>query len=201
MNKSCLQIQLGIINNSSMKFINVIVLIVLCSLNSLNAQDTIQNIKIQPKCIYATWISLNNEPFKINGVLYEIKDSSILVSSTIFFKDYSKGRMVNLHINNIETIKIRRIDRAGKGVLIGAITGFAVGGSIGIISGDDPPTQHLLRFSAGQKALMYGCPLAFGGAVIGGLIGSIKIKIPINGSVNNYNRNKNQLIEYSIKKK
>jgi hypothetical protein len=52
-----------------------------------------------------------------------------------------------------------------------------------------------------EKALISGVPLAVGGAGIGALIGSIKIKIPINGSINSYNRNKNKLGEYPIKKK
>ena len=64
------------IKNEILRFIKryikvpVIVLIVLCCLNSLNAQDIIQKIEIQ-----RTWVSLNSEPFKIKGVLYEIKDS------------------------------------------------------------------------------------------------------------------------------
>ena len=180
----------------------VIVLIVLCCLNSLNAQDTIQMIKI-----YRTWVSLNREPFKIKGVLYEIKDSSILVSSSVVIQDYSTNRfkIVKLNINNIETIKTRRKNSIGKGVLIGAVSGFVVGGLIGLIDGDDPPcptdSWFCMRFTAEEKALMAGVPLAVGGAVIGALIGSIKVKIPINGSINNYNRNKNKLKKYSINKK
>jgi hypothetical protein len=173
-----------------MKFLNVSALIVFCCLNSLNAQDTIQKINI-----YRTWVSLNSEPFNIKGVLYEIKDSSILVSSSVVIRDYSTDRfgMINLHINDIETIKTRKNGNIGKGVLIGAITGFAVGGFIGLLSGNDPPcpsgSWFCLRYSAGEKALMAGIPLAVCGAGIGALIGSIKVTIPINGSINNYNRN------------
>ncbi len=188
---------LGVIKYSIMKYINVFALIVLCCINSLNAQDTIQKIKI-----YRTWVSLNSEPFKIKGVLYEIKDSSILVSSSVVIQDYStdKFEIVKLHINNIETIKTRRKNNIGRGVLIGAITGFAVGCFIGLIDGDDPPNTFL-GMTAEEKALFAGVPLAVGGAGIGALIGSIKVKIPINGSINSYNRNKNKLGEYPIKKK
>jgi hypothetical protein len=184
-----------------MKFLNVIALIVLCCLNSLNAQDTVQKIKI-----YRTWVSLNSEPFKIKGVLYEIKDSSILVSSSVVIHDYSTDRfeMVELHINNIETIKTRRNNNIVKGFLIGAITGFAVGGFIGLELMEESPCQgsgFCPHFKPVEKALISGVPLAVGGAGIGALIGSIKIKIPINGSINSYNRNKNKLGEYPIKKK
>lgn len=180
-----------------MKFVNVIALIVLCSLNSLNAQDTIQKIKI-----YRTWVSLNSEPFKIKGVLYEIKDSSILVSSSVVIQDYStdKFEIVKLHINNINTIKTRRNNNIGRGILIGALTGFAVGGLTGLVSGDDPP-DSFWPWTAGEKAIIIGSSLAVCGAGIGGGIGLIKVRIPINGSINSYNRNKNKLVEYPIKKK
>ncbi|MCK4407749.1 MAG: hypothetical protein KAV44_08750 [Bacteroidales bacterium] len=180
----------------------VIALIVLCCLNSLNAQDTFQKIKI-----YRTWVSLNSEPFKIKGVLYEVKDSSILVSRSVVIQDYSTDsfEIAKLNINNIETIKTRRKNSIGKGVLIGAVSGLVVGVLIGLIDGDDPPCPSgswiCLRYTAGQKALMAGVPLAVSGAGIGALIGSIKVKIPINGNINNYNRNKNKLRKYTIKEK
>jgi len=183
-----------------MKFLNVIALIVLCCLNSLNAQDTVQKITI-----YRTWVSLKSEPFKTKGVLYEIKDSSILVSNSVMIKDYSTDRfkVANLYITEIETIKTRINNNIGKGVLIGAITGFAVGGLIGLISGDDPPCTGWFcwRYEAEEKALMAGAGLAVVGVGMGALIGSIKVEIPINGSIDSYNRNKNKLREYSIKKK
>ena len=182
--------------------VTVIALIVLCSLNSLYAQDTIQKIKI-----HRTWISLKSEPFKIKGVLYEIKDSSILVSRSVVIQDYSTDRfeIAKLNIKNIETIKTRRKNSIGNGVLIGVVSGFVVGGLMGLIDGDDPPctpgSWFCWRITAGQKALMMGVPLAVCGAGIGALIGSVKVVIPINGSISNYNRNKNKLRKYSIKKK
>lgn len=183
-------------NIKSMKFINVI-LIVLCCLNSLNAQDTIQKKKI-----YRTWVSLNSEPFKFKGVLYEVKDSSILVSRSLVIKEYLSDRseMVNLNINNIEIIRTRKNNNIGKGILIGALSGFIAGGAIGLISGDDPP-DSFLPFTAGAKAMITGVLLSVAGADIGGVIGSFKVKIPINGSIDNYNRNKNKLRGYSVIKK
>ena len=173
----------------------------LCCLNTVNAQDTIHKNKI-----YRTWISLNSEPFKTKGFLYDLKDSSILVTSSIAIQDYSVDRsgIVQLHINNIESIRTRRKNRVGKGVLIGAISGFAVGGLIGLISGDDPPCDShsliCIRYTAGEKAILAGIPLSIGGAGIGALIGSVKVVIPINGSINNYNKKKDKLRGYTFKK-
>ena len=167
-------------------------------------------IKIKPK-IYKTWVSLNEEPFKIKGVLYELKDSSILVSNSVIIKDYSTNKFetINLHMNSIETIKTRRKNRIGKGIWIGALSGFVIGGTIGLISGDNDsstgssnyPTNYPtvdLSFSSGQTALILALPSAAVGAGIGALVGSIKVKIPIYGNISNYNNQKNKLRKYSI---
>ncbi len=169
----------------------------LCFLSSVNAQDTIQNNKI-----YRTWITLNSEPFKTNGALYEIKDSSILVSNSLVIRDYSAGSFetANLHINDIETIKVRRKNRIGRGVLFGALGGFALGGIIGLASGDDPDDCVFFCASAGEKALIAGIPLSITGAGLGALIGSFKIKIPINGNISNFNKNKQKLRKYAFRK-
>jgi len=185
-----------------MKTIISIAFIGLCCLNSLNAQDSIQtkdnNQKIK---IFRIWVSLKSDPYKIKGVLYEVKDSSVFVSNSLVIQDYSvdKYEVTKLHIADIETIKIRRKNRIGNGVLIGSLTGFVVGGIVGLVDGDDPPGT-LLRLDAEDKAIMMGVPLAVIGAGIGALFGSSKITIPINGSMDNYNRNKEKLRTYSINK-
>ncbi len=178
-----------------MKTINVIALIVFCCLNSIHAQETIKKNKV-----YRTWITMNSEPFKVKGFLYEINDSSISVANSKIIKEYSTVRfqVAKLHIIDIEKIKTRRNNSIGRGIWIGAVTGFVVGGIIGLVDGDDP--AGFLAMTAGEKAIKAGVALSIGGAVIGGLIGTIKIRIPIDGSMNNYNRNKNKLNKYSIKK-
>jgi len=165
-----------------MRFFITNVLLVLCCLNALNAQDTIQRNKI-----YKTWVSLNSEPLKVKGFLFDIKDSSIIVSNSFVIKDFSteKYRITELYYNNIETIKTRRNNNIGRKILIGTLTGFAVGGLIGLVSGDDPP-DTFWPWTAGEKAIIYGSSLAVCGAGIGGGIGIIKVKIPINGSINNF---------------
>jgi len=185
-----------------MKVITVIVLTTLCCLNSLSAQDTVLKHRI-----YRAWLSLNSTPFKTKGVLYEVGDSSIIISSALVMKDYSAGsfQMAGFHINNIESIRIRRKNNIGKGILIGAMAGMAAGGLIGLISGDDPPCPQgsfvCFRFTAGEKALIAGIPLAACGVGVGAAIGSIKVRIPINGNIDNYNKSKSRLKEYSLKKK
>ena len=156
------------------------------------------------KKLYRTWLTLNSNPFKSKGILYQSKESSILISPGVKNKQQiSDKSLVEFQIRNIETIKLRKSKKIGKGILIGAVTGLVAGGLVGLISGDDPPCSSggliCFRFSAEEKAIMAGVSLAVCGAGIGALIGSIKIKIPINGSSKKYSKNKTDLRRYSVK--
>jgi len=176
-------------------------LMIALAVGGLSAQDTTKKTKI-----YRTWISTNSEPFKVKGSLYKVNDSSVFVSNSLRLLDYPANRdqLVELHLENINTIKIRRMNNIGKGALIGAISGFVVGGLIGYASGDDPPCTpppgawFCWTTTAEEKAVNLGVPLSIVGAGLGALIGSAKIVIPINGNAYNFNKNKNELRKYSI---
>jgi hypothetical protein len=151
------------------------------------------------KKMYKTWLTLKSEPFKSKGILYQSKESSILIVPMVKNRQLISDKyIVDFQISNIETIKLRRHNKIGKGILVGAITGLVAGGLIGLIDGDDPPgTWFALR--AEEKAIIAGVPLAVCGAGIGAIIGSVKIKIPINGSSEKYRKNKSSLRRYSVK--
>lgn len=162
--------------------------------NSLSAQNTSERI-----IIYRAWGTLNTEPFKTRGVLYELKDSAILVSNSLIIQDYRdlKFELKDLNIHNIETIKIRRHNSIRRGAWIGAATGFVLGGIIGVALEEpcDPNADMCFPYYA---AGMLSTTMAAGGAAIGAFIGSFKVTIPINGSLNRYNENKDKLRKYSI---
>ena len=151
--------------------------------------------------IYKTWISLNNESRILKGALYEIKDSSIFVSSSLSKQDYSTGNFQKskIYYNNIDIIKTRQKHSVGKRTCIGAIAGFVIGGMIGFLSGDDNPDEVYFASTASQKAKEDAIILAIGGAGIGALCGLIKIKIPINGNLENFKRNTSKLKKFSIR--
>ena len=82
--------------------------------------------------IYRTWVSLKNEPFIIKGILSEVKDSSIVVSSPILVRDsyvISKSDFIDIHFSDIDIIKVRRKGEIPRSMLSGAIVGF-VGSSV-----------------------------------------------------------------------
>ncbi len=173
-------------------------LMIALAVSGLSAQDTTKKTKI-----YRTWISMNSEPFKIKGSLYQVNDSSVFVSNALKIQDYSENRFetVELHVKDIKIIKTRKKNSVGNGALVGAISGLVFGGLIGYASGDDscpPGTWCIISFTAEEKALMLGVPLSIVGAGLGALIGSAKIVIPINGNAITFNQNKKELRKYSI---
>jgi len=157
--------------------------------SGLSAQEAPEKTKI-----YRTWISLSKEPYKIRGVLYQVNDSSILVSNSFKIQDYSLGRYatVELNIEHIMKIDLRDKNSVRNGALVGAVAGLAFGGIVGYAEGGS------YFFSATETALIVGVPFSIVGAGLGAFIGSSKVVIPINGSLRTFNRNKNKLREYSI---
>jgi len=140
----------------------------------------------KPK-IYKTWVTLNSEPFSTTGFLYEIKDSSILVSNLPSIKDFStdKFQTIELPIYKIETIKTRRLKSSLRGTIIGAVAGIALGAATDLYGDGDKANSIFLGLSYG--------------AGLGALIGLIKVKFPINGSMDNYHRNYNKLKKKALK--
>lgn len=178
--------------------------IILCLFYSLSAQQDSTDIPtgMEEKKIklYKTWISLNNSSDKIKGVLYEVQDSSITVSNSVFREDYVTNnlKLSKISYNKIDNLKVRAKNNVGKGALIGSITGMLTGVIIGLIAGDDPE-DYILSTSAEEKAVIAGVTLGIGGAAVGAMCGLIRIKIPINGNLGNYNRNKSKLKKYSFR--
>lgn len=179
--------------------------VLLSSFYSLSAQE--DSAKLFPGKdenrfrIYKVWVSLNNDPEIFKGALYEIKDSSIQVSNSIIKKDYTTGKfdLSKINYNNINIVKTRVKNSVGCGILIGAFAGFAIGGLIGILSGDDDPEVIYFASTAKEKAIGNGICLSIIGGSIGAIVGNIKVKIPINGNLGNFNINKIRLKKYSIR--
>lgn len=172
----------------------ITVLLLCTTFSSLAQQDTVQRSRI-----YKTWISLNNKIWtsfdnkesKIIGVLYEVKDSSILISNSLVKQDYRKGnfKLSYIDFKNINDVHIRGKYNIAIGTTIGTVLGVigAVGISKGIAREDE---------FAGAM-VMVGSPVIVLGAGIGALLGTIRIHIPINGSFENFKRNESRLEKHS----
>lgn len=162
-------------------------------------QDTLTKSKT-----YKTWIKLvDGSEIKlkwgseIKGILYQINDSSLSISKLLKFTDHTRGfaEPINIDYTCIEVIEIRSGKKIRKGIAIGAATGFILGGSFGFLASGF--AHHPYEGERIAAVLGVGAFIGTCGALIGGLAGSAKIIIPINGSINNFNDNKSRLKKYS----
>ena len=160
----------------------------------LQAQETTTKIKK-----YRTWVFTDGGTGKIKGTLYEIRDSSVVMSQTIVIHKEAERIQADSHIisyDHIDVIKVRRQGQVGRWAGFGSVMGLVVGGMAGFISGDDPP--GLFSMTAEEKALGAGIPLAILGGITGAAFGSKRIKIPINGNFSTFNSAKSKLNDYSV---
>lgn len=123
--------------------------------------------------------------------LTEVKDSSISIMEKKDFKNKT------IMIKDIEILRFRKKNNESKGFLYGALAGFGSGLILGIVSGDDRPGT--VSLSRDQKAIFYGIAFTLPGAIMGGIIGSRRIKIPIYGNQNNYKSQRAELEKYKYK--
>ena len=158
-----------------------------CSYQVLRSQstDTIKKIN------YFTWVKSMDKSYTKAVYLTEIKDSSISIMEKKDFKTKS------IMIEDIDKLHFRKSNRGSKGFLYGALAGFGSGLILGIISGNDPPGT--VSLSRDQKGIFYGIAFTLPGALIGGIIGSSKVNVPINGNQKNYNSQRTKLEKYKYK--
>jgi len=168
--------------------------IILCScMNSMNAQDPVTR-----DMIYKTTVRILSDPsFNCYGALYEVNDSSIAISSRRL-KDYNLGKVETLRfpVGDLKLIYTNKPGNGGKGARIGAISGVALGALFGLAAKDAG------MLGAGGSMLFYA---SFGlviGTPTGFIVGKIAghKRIPINGSMDEFNLNKDKLKDYAIKK-
>ena len=169
------------------KLLLVSTILIYVSFLSSAQQDTLPKSKT-----YKAWIKLVDGR-GTNGILYQINDSSLSISNLLEFTDHTRGfaEPINIDYTSIKVIKIRSGKSIGKGIAIGATTGLIFGGLAGYYVGkaySEELTAPILGFGA-----FYGTV----GGLIGGLVGSLRIIIPINGSMDKFNNNKGRLERYS----
>ena len=134
--------------------------------------------------IYKTWVTFMNNSLKYMGVLYEVNDSSITLSSSIEIDDYFENNLetMTFQVINIKIISTRRKRNAVRGVWIGTVSGFGAAFLVGFIGSRGDVG------SGGMYTFYFGIPAALIGAGLGALIASTPLGIPIHGDMNRYYR-------------
>lgn len=158
----------------------------------------------RPSRTYVTWMYLTEKNSLVKGSIYRVEDSSIVVLPNTYLKQgfTSNATKSIFNYTQIDNVYIRNKKSPWIGLVIGAVSGMAIGVASGFIAGDDPPCDDpffCVPVSAEAKAIMIGVPAAVIGAGIGLIIGSLKVKIPINGKAKNFDMKKSQLERYSIR--
>jgi hypothetical protein len=159
----------------------------------LKAQDTIKR-----DMIYKTTVRILSDPsFTCYGALYEVKDSSISISSRRI-KDYNSGNVEFLifPVNSLKVIHTTKPGNGKTGAWIGAVSGFAAGALFGLAT-----ANNTMLGIGGNMAFCASCGLLIGtptGFIAGKIAGNKRT--PINGSMDKYNLYKDRLKDYAIKK-
>lgn len=175
--------------------------------------DSVQHKKYQVKIKFnSTPLYPKSKPPYI-GELFETTDSTLILrmkysSNELTLEETSDYRFPNIPVSSISVIKLYKKGNAGKGILIGFLSGFAAGIILDLITYKSCDElypnggNHCIEiYSRGESLMISGMLLAIPGAIIGAIAGTAKIVYPIGGKQENYIRHRKQLIEYSIMNK
>jgi|GEM_PF-2178624 len=164
-------------------------------LNNANAQE--QNLMNSD---YKCWIyaDTNNVLSSRIGVIYSVADSGINYAPLKHGKIIMSDNVQFMMADKIDKINVRKSGNSAIGILAGFGIGFLIGGLIGYAQGDDEPGY--ISVSAEGKAVVLGHILSLPGMILGGIVGSWRVTIPINRNQNNYLMQQERIKKYAIKK-
>ena len=163
----------------------------ICLFYSISAQQSTR----QKTRYYEVWISFFDSETVYKGILYEVSDSSVLISDIVPLQNHPAGSefLKEFSYSNIENIKARRLKSVGRGTVIGA----GIGAGAGLIAGISLYGEAILMF-AGTPALVMMFPAAAVGAGAGALVGLVKDRFPIESDIDNFNLYRSSLQAYSL---
>ena len=146
---------------------------------------------------YKSWIRTNTSSINQPGYLYAAEAESIL-----FMSYYETGsgekKLMRQEVNygDINRLQVRKRGSVGKGALIGAVAGAAIGALVGY---NTTPEDDF--FGKEGVALMAAIIITPIGAVAGSVIGSIRKPIMIDKNPVRYGDNALDLQKYAIEKR
>ena len=109
------------------------------------------------------WIGLSGNRVILDAVLRSVQDESVTV--------VSDGRVVDISLREIEQVRVIRGGLMMRGAVVGASTGFAVGGLAGFLGA--PRDDRNTRIAT----------TALAAGIIGGIIGSVIESMPDEGEI------------------
>ena len=149
---------------------------------------------------YRAWVTAIQRHQSVNGILYEVRDSSIVITQSTDIRDYLNRTFdtEEIPVKMIRTIDVRKKGALGTGILIGGLTGLLFGLVIGYATNAPGDVNELdKQFNTGKMIVI---PLlgAGVGVAIGSSIGGAKMRLKISGSQVRFNLDKEKLNDRSI---
>lgn len=148
---------------------------------------------------------------ELKGYLKAATDSSIvlIIPGRYHRQAYEE---IEIPVAGINELKIRRHHNIGRGMLIGGIGGFAMGFFVGYMhrpvrhSGNSSNSINLSPklisaglFTKTQNGLLYGQIGVIPGMLFGAMVGSVRLRIPIRGSMDTYRLERPELDPYRLR--
>jgi hypothetical protein len=142
------------------------------------------------------YVTIKQEENSVEGILHEFRDSSILLKSSIL--DINKAPK-EFQISSIQNLKIRKKGKLERSIGIYTLSGFIIGFSTGQIIKKRSerksnlatnPSQIDIDIPKNAPVYIFTTIGTLSGAIIGTALGLIKINIPINGKMENYQKAK-----------
>ena len=169
-------------------------LVLICFINAmcfpqLSAQNNVAINRIKSNKNYKLWLYSNTGQLG-NGDLLKALDDSITLSK------HNKMPYKSYAVEDLKEIRLRSKSKVAGGIILGSLSGFAIGWLAGYTQGDDiseAGKAKFFQYSKKEKGVIYGIAGIIPGAIIGGLIGSVKLKIPINGNKSKYREAQDKL--------
>jgi hypothetical protein len=149
---------------------------------------------------YQIWVEFYNSKEMKTGILYDIQDSAIRISKNYDSRGRHDGKfeVTTIDSKNIEVIKVRHKTSLGIGIMVGVLTGVGCGILVGYAVHNSQPDN----IDSGLKnaSLTVVLPVLVAGTCIGlgAALGAAKTQIPVNGSQEEFDRQKENLNKYAV---
>ena len=145
------------------------------------------------KKTYIVWVKPIDETLTIKGYLSQVGDTLVVTSMKMNQTDK------RIKLDDVNYLEFRRKGKKRKGILIGGAAGFGLGAAIGLITYSPCSSgSFCIDLGPGVNALGGGILGLIPGLLIGGLKGSEKIRVPIQGSRKSIQTQKKELLKYKF---
>lgn len=131
-----------------------------------------------------------------SGYLAGLKDTAVAVCGLNQRKPTTRQE---IPVGEIRELKFRDPHSIGSGMKVGATAGFVAGFVYGMLRGSNSSDRvgpYTVRISPLARGLVHGLLGAGAGLVIGGAVGVLRIRIPIDGKQEKYEKQKEMLQRY-----